>query len=156
MDKCGKGTSSLHRHQSSLEGIINFSPTAPLDAKVRAQAKRKFLTIVNLFEAAGAADKHDQYDRAKLVRLTYEYACSEESRDVFLKAFFDAIGFPIDGENVDFDSDEQETLGLALFRFADYLFDNFFLPRMATELPSFSFAPSPCSLLLTTPSTSLQ
>ncbi|KAK3941884.1 hypothetical protein QBC46DRAFT_429257 [Diplogelasinospora grovesii] len=134
---------------SSLEGVIEFSSEAPLDADERAQAKGKLYNIIDHFEAvntSGSGNKSNPYNRPKLVRLTYEYVRSEESQDIFLRAFFQAIALSMDGEDdVDFSSNElEEEVGSALFRFADYLFDNFFLPRrtgvsfllLSSSLPS--------------------
>lgn len=119
-----------HRHQSSLEGVIHFSPELPLDAGQRARAKGKFYSIVNHFEADAikSGNTSNPYDRPKLVRLTYEYALSEESRDIFLRAFFQAMALSMDGTD-DFDLNNDEELRSVLFSFADYLFDNFLLPR---------------------------
>jgi hypothetical protein len=75
--------------------IIDFSTArAPLHADQRAQAKRKFYRVMGHFEATGGnsnrstASSGNQYNRPPLVRLTYEYARSEESQDAFLSAFF--------------------------------------------------------------------
>lgn len=120
-----------HRHQSSLEGIIDFSSRPSLDANRHAEAERKFHRIVNHFEARNPNESNDgRYNRPKLVGLTYEYT-RPESKDIFLRAFFHAMALPIDGEdNIDFGNIElEDDLRLALSSFADYLFDNFFLPR---------------------------
>ncbi|KAK5996810.1 hypothetical protein PT974_02153 [Cladobotryum mycophilum] len=46
---------------------------APLAVDQRAKAKRVFYHVIEHFE--GAEDGHDnQYNRPRLVRLTYEYA----------------------------------------------------------------------------------
>lgn len=70
-----------------------------------------------------------QYNHLLLIRLTYEYARSEESQDRFLEAFFWFIGLPLDGED---DADifcSEAKLYVAIFHFAEYLMDNFFPPR---------------------------
>ncbi|KAK3991281.1 hypothetical protein QBC44DRAFT_380057 [Cladorrhinum sp. PSN332] len=123
-----------HRHQSSLEGIIYFSSEPALEAGERARAKQKFYRIVDHFKVAnGSRNSGRQYDRPLLVRLTYEHARSEESRDIFLRAFFQSIALSIDSENdIDFENNEED-LDLALSRFADYLLDNFFLPLRASS-----------------------
>ena len=117
-----------------IEGIIYLSSEAPLEAGQRDQARRKFYHIINYFEATEPRSDGSRrpYNRPLLVRLTYEYSSSEESRDIFLRAFFQSVALPIDGEDdVDFDNTELEP---ALVRFAEHLFDNFFLPRK-TWLP---------------------
>lgn len=115
-----------HRHQSSLEGIISFSPTPAFDAAERTVARRRFYRIINHFQDANESC-HSQYSRPVLIRLTYEYARSEESRDLFLRAFFKSIGLPVISDN-DSDFANKEGLSSAIAIFADYLIDNFFLP----------------------------
>ncbi|KAK3366606.1 hypothetical protein B0T24DRAFT_596516 [Lasiosphaeria ovina] len=65
------------------------------------------------------------------VRLTYEYARSEEPQDIFLRAFFQAMSLLIDSEDdADLENNEED-LCSALSQFADYLVDDFFLPLRA-------------------------
>lgn len=117
----------LHRHQSSLEGFINFSPALPLSDGQRASATQRFYHIADHFEANNG--NHDgQYSPPRLVRLTYEHALSEQSRDNFLRAFFEAMALSIEGPEVD----DREDLRSPFFAFADYLLDNFFLPLKAS------------------------
>lgn len=125
-----------HRHQSSLEGVINFSSQPPLGTDRRAQARRRFYNIVNHFgpnNAGGTSTGNsNQYNRPLLVRLTYEYARSEEARDNFLQVFFQSLELPLDGEGEDIDlgnANLETDIRSTLFGFADYLLDNFFLPR---------------------------
>ncbi|KAF2967331.1 hypothetical protein GQX73_g6277 [Xylaria multiplex] len=149
----------IHRHQPSLEGIINFSELPPLEH--RAEAQRRFYHIVNHFETrndgGGGGDNNNNaarsstvrtrrtghdYSRPRLVRLTYEYARSEASRDYFLRAFFQSMSLPMSGDengdeeeeaDVDLTNRELEAdLCSTLFSFADYLLDNFFLPLKAS------------------------
>ncbi|KEZ42415.1 Uncharacterized protein SAPIO_CDS5603 [Scedosporium apiospermum] len=128
---------SHHGHQSSFEGIIHFSSRLPLEENKRARAKRKFYHIINHFEATstkGSINPSDEYNRPKLIRLIYEYARSAESQDIFLQAFAQALELSMDHEDdVDFGSGQlEEPLGSALYRFADHLFDHFFLPLRAS------------------------
>ncbi|POR35982.1 Uncharacterized protein TPAR_03796 [Tolypocladium paradoxum] len=76
--------SALHRHQSSFEGIIDFSTQPPLGPGQRLSASRRFYQIVNHFDFSGSSS-NGEYDRIKLVRLSYEYARSEESKGNFLQ-----------------------------------------------------------------------
>lgn len=79
--------SPLHRHHSSLEGVIDFSAEAPLGPNQCSNAKRRFYRIVEHFGAGGAIDNRvppPLYEPPRLVRCTYEYALSDESRDNFL------------------------------------------------------------------------
>jgi hypothetical protein len=126
-----------HRHQSSLEGLIDFSASEPLFAneQERAQAVGRFRRIVDHFEAVEqtASRYGDGYNRPALVRLTFEYARSQESKDRFLGAFFRslAIGM-LDDDNVNFsDNSVVADFREAVFGFAEFLMANFFLPCMS-------------------------
>ncbi|RFU36171.1 hypothetical protein B7463_g157, partial [Scytalidium lignicola] len=101
----------------------------PLGVDQRAQAKRRFDRIINHFEAVDN-NNNDKYKRTVLLCLMYEHARSEKSRDIFLKAFFQSMKLSMD-EDVDFDNKNvEEELRIALFDFADYLLDSFFLPSL--------------------------
>lgn len=121
----------LHRHQSSLEGVIDFSSEPTLGTDQRTNAKRRFYHIVEYFEAANSSSSNDDYSRPRLVHFTYDYALSEESRDNFLRAFFRAMALSIDGE----EDIDVEDLRSPFFGFADYLLDNFFLPCKSIYWP---------------------
>ncbi|KAI3320936.1 hypothetical protein HD806DRAFT_537590 [Xylariaceae sp. AK1471] len=130
----------LHRHQLSLEGILDFSSTEGLSTIQRANAKRRFNRIVNHFLPASENDssaRSQTYSPPRLISLTYKYALSDEARDNFLRAFFQSIDIPIvkDGTGDDDDGD-PETLRSSVFAFADYLMDQFFLPCKKTPQPS--------------------
>jgi hypothetical protein len=90
--------------------------------------------MVNHFEGReknnrSSGSGSNPYNRPVLVRLTYEYALSDESQDCLLRAFFRSLALSITGENVDFgDKGLEEELCSSLCGFADYLLDNFFLP----------------------------
>ncbi|KAI1768657.1 hypothetical protein GGR53DRAFT_346453 [Hypoxylon sp. FL1150] len=121
--------SPLHRHQSSLEGIINFSAEPPLETAQRIVAKRRFYRIIEHFETSSNDGDGSSYKRPQLVRFTYEYALSEESRDNLLRAFFRAMALSMDDDNQSIDFEELRSI---FFGFADYLLDNFFLPLKAS------------------------
>ncbi|RSL78708.1 hypothetical protein CEP52_017609 [Fusarium oligoseptatum] len=124
---------ALHRHQSSLEGIIDFSTRPPLTPAQCLSAGRRFNQLVNHFDVPDSSCK--DYDRVKLVRLTYEYARSEESKGYFLRAFFESAGLAIDAEQEDTDLTDaaiQAKLRDSFVNFAEYLFENFFLPLKAS------------------------
>ncbi|KAH8754637.1 hypothetical protein F5883DRAFT_573340 [Diaporthe sp. PMI_573] len=127
-----------HRHQSSLEGLIDFSAAAPFfaDEQQRTQAVGRFRRIVDYFEAAEqpAPRYGDGYNRPALVRLTFEYARSQTSQDRFLGAFFRSLALGMfDNDNVDL-SDESVVADFRspLFGFAEFLMTNFFLPLRAS------------------------
>ena len=129
----------LHRHQSPLEDIIDFSEAGPIfeNSQQRAQAIDRFRRIVAHFENAEQQPAppryRDGYNRPALVRLTFDYARSPESQDKFLKAFFQslAIGMLDSNDGIDLlDSDTIAGLRELVFSFADYLIYHFFLPGM--------------------------
>ena len=99
----------------------------PLGPNARQQASSKFYRIVDHFD--NVVDIGGGYRRSRLVRLTYDYALSPVSQDNFLRAFFRSLELSTGNEDdngTDIDLDEQ--VQLKVFGFADYLFNNFFLP----------------------------
>ncbi|KAI3322875.1 hypothetical protein HD806DRAFT_119437 [Xylariaceae sp. AK1471] len=128
--------SPLHRHQSSLEGVIDFSAETPLGTNQRNDAKRRFYRIVEHFGASGTIDNRvpPLYEPPRLVRCTYEYALSDESRDNFLRAFFQAMALSLtgQGDGNDGDLNDLEDFRSLFFGFASYLLDHFFLPIKAS------------------------
>ncbi|KAK0655444.1 hypothetical protein B0T16DRAFT_396971 [Cercophora newfieldiana] len=127
-----------HRHQSSLEGIIDFSEAHPIfeNSQQRAQAVNRFRRIVTHFEnnEQPASSRYGEgYNRPALVRLTFEYARSPESQDKFLKAFFQslALGMLDDSDGIDLD-DNLASFRELVFSFADHLIYHFFLPLRAS------------------------
>ncbi|KAG8664909.1 uncharacterized protein FPOAC1_012886 [Fusarium poae] len=126
----------LHRHQSSLEGIIDFSSREPLSESHRASAIRRFYQVINYFDGNDTKRGQNQYDRVKLVLFTYEYSTNQLSKDNVLIAVFEFLKLSISAEeDIDFeDATYQSELKNHLYEFADYLIDNFFLPRMAPQV----------------------
>ncbi|KAI1116698.1 hypothetical protein F5Y14DRAFT_406288 [Nemania sp. NC0429] len=117
-----------HLHQASPEHIPNFSPHSllpPLETELRNHAGRRLYNICQHFDTGL---RKGDYSRPRLVRYTYEYSLSEESRDHFLRYFFNAVRVQIDGNKpIPF-----EDIRSNFFNFAEYLFDNFFLPLKAS------------------------
>ncbi|KAK5994114.1 hypothetical protein PT974_07554 [Cladobotryum mycophilum] len=124
-----------HRHQASLEQVIDFSQRPSLGQDQRDSAKRRFYSIVNHLEGSnGTKNNASPYNRPVLVRLTYEHARSVESQDNFMRAFFESIELSIEAdEDIDL-SDEsfEKQLRERFYGFADYLVENFFLPLKAS------------------------
>jgi hypothetical protein len=135
-----------HRHQSSLEGVIDLSSPQPLEPDQRDRATRIFNQIVAHFEPSQTEDKG--YKRVTLIRAVHEYTIN---RDNFLHCFFlhvekelrpsdDASELSLSQALSRFDypdswNDEQRNeLSARLAAFADYLVDNFFLPRKASRM----------------------
>ncbi|KAI1428899.1 hypothetical protein F5Y12DRAFT_799984 [Xylaria sp. FL1777] len=125
-----------HRHQASLESVIAFSIEPPLSVGERAQAKRRFLYIVNHFEGASRAAAELAPAKGttnRLLSVSPTSMPSEKSRDLYLRAFFRSAALSVTGDNVDFsDKHLEEEVCSSLLSFADYLIDNFFLPLKAS------------------------
>ncbi|KAL2016928.1 hypothetical protein VTK56DRAFT_2845 [Thermocarpiscus australiensis] len=136
--------SSPHlRHQSSLESITDFQSASPLRPGARDRAKQRFYRITDHFETAaenggngsdnggnigsGGGSSRPPYNRSRLIRLTYDHARSPLSQDKFLRTFFSAVELSMDGDEA-----LDERIRLKFFGFADYLFNNFFLPFKAS------------------------
>ena len=118
-----------HRHQESLERILNFSPRPSLlGTELRNHASSRLYDICQHFDTGL---RKGDYSRPRLVRYTYEYSLSQESGDHFLRFFFRAVDLQIDGnEPLCF-----EDIRSNFFDFAEHLFNNFFLPGNALPQP---------------------
>lgn len=121
----------LHHPSSleSLEGLIRLSSSPPLEHEERIRARSRFYEILNRYENRTNVLSNGQYSRTKLLQLTYEYAISEKSKDHVLRAFFNAIGLPMEEDGVGLSKEEEDGILPKLVGFADFLIDNFFLPR---------------------------
>lgn len=116
--------STHHRHQTSLEGVIDlFATTRQLSSEQRDQATRVFNTVI---EACEPLQSTGPYKQITLICLTYEYACSEASRDKFLHFFFQQTDIPT--EVSDREIIHHCDYGPQVIAFADTLIENFFLP----------------------------
>ncbi|KAL8337065.1 hypothetical protein RB601_008526 [Gaeumannomyces tritici] len=121
-----------HRHQSSLQGVLHAG-TPIMDENTRAQAKTRMRHVLQHCEEASASQQlpRQDYNRPALVRLTHEYARSDES--LFLSSFFGHLELPLEGgvtdPDVDFNNPEVKArLYESVDAFAEYLMDNFFVP----------------------------
>lgn len=127
----------LHRHRSSLERIFSIADKpSPLTADQRAVAIRRFYHIIGYFSAKETVvddGPATTYNRPALVRLTYEYALSDESKDLLLQAFLNAMELELDYDGNDANID-LEGLRPRLFGFANHLMDSFFLPSGSSSL----------------------
>ncbi|EPE02596.1 hypothetical protein F503_06572 [Ophiostoma piceae UAMH 11346] len=125
-----------HRHQTSLEQVIDMSTVQePLGEAERATAHDTFYRLVEHFEHADPyntaphATRRTLYSQPLLVRYTYEFARSAQSKDIFLRSFFSsmALDLAVADASLDF-----EDLAPLFSEFAEYLMDNFFLPLKAS------------------------
>ncbi|EPE09763.1 hypothetical protein F503_07539 [Ophiostoma piceae UAMH 11346] len=126
-----------HRHQASLEQVVDMSSTAQesLSLAERAAARDTFYRVVQHFESADPyiteprATRRTLYSQPRLVRYTYEFARSVESQDIVLRSFFDSLALDLAANEANLDFTELAPLFSA---YADYLMDNFFLPLKAS------------------------
>lgn len=132
----------LFRHQSSMEGVIDFATQKLLEPDERSSATDIFNQIVAQYEPSQTT--RQGYKRVTLLRLTYE---SVVSRDNFLSCFFLFIETELlQGEDVSqlslsqaltryinldsWNRQQRKLYETCLVTFSDYLVDNFFLPCM--------------------------
>lgn len=130
----------LFRHQSSMEGVIDFATHKLLEPDERSSATDIFNQIVAQYEPSQTI--RQGYKRVTLFRVTYEYVIS---KDNFLSFFFlflerellqseDVPELSLSQvlpryTNLDAWSREQiQQFETCLATFSDYLVDNFFLP----------------------------
>lgn len=119
-------SSSHHRHRASLEGVIDFfAHTQRLSIEKRDQATRIFHDIINACEPLEQNNK-TPFKPITLVRLTFEYARSEASKDNFLRFFFQYMNIPI--ELSMWQVAHAREFSAPLNSFADLLVEKFFLP----------------------------
>lgn len=124
-----------HRHQSSLEDVFSFDPHPSLGANQRINARHRFNSIVQHFNAENNNIKND-YNHSLLLHYTYEFTISEIAQDNFLRAFFGALELSL-GEDKDVSFEQVRPKFIA---FADYLMDTFFLPCKAFQTSSHSIS----------------
>jgi hypothetical protein len=117
-----------HRHQTSLEGVINlFAGASALSPQERREATRIFREVI---DACEPLQTQEPYKQVTLVRLTYEYARSEASRDNFLRFFFQQT-------QISTKASLSEPIPAyeyvpRIVAFAQTLLENFFLPCKIT------------------------
>ena len=103
-----------------------LAPIEQLSPEQRDQATHIFNAIIGACEPS--QPNSGPYKKITLVRLTYEYARSEASRDNFLQFFFQHTQIPI--EVSEWKLIRGSNHGSQLIAFADTLVENFFLPRV--------------------------
>lgn len=115
--------------------------TEPLFAheQQRTQGVGRFRRIIDYLEATDhpPARNGGGYNRLALIRLTFDYARSQESQDRFLAAFFQslAVGMLDDGLDLGDDSVVAD-FRLPVLGFAEFLMANIFLPGMRFIIPA--------------------
>lgn len=113
-----------HRHQASLEDIINCSQLGRLTTDERSRARGALNDIID--HVANHVGSKGGYSRHLLVRHTYEYSRSEMSKDTFLRVFFNIMGLDISSSE-DINTDDSQ-IRQKFIDFADMLLEQFFVP----------------------------
>jgi hypothetical protein len=147
----------LHRHQASLESVIDPLAMPPLSPSERTQAVSIFLTIIehcNSYEISYKLHPERKYKRGTLLKLVYDHAISDLGRDNILRYFLTSMTAGLE-ENPsaqpkfsyvlaalgNFEGrsalEKKEVVGKAK-DLADHLVDSFFLP---CELSSAIYLP---------------
>ncbi|OQV11251.1 hypothetical protein CLAIMM_15113 [Cladophialophora immunda] len=103
------------------------TPSAPYRRPTSLEQTRVFIAVV---AACEPVQNHRPYKQVTLVRLTYEQARSEASRNNFLCFFFQHTKIPADA--LPSESISASEYGPRLIAFAETLFENFFLPLRAS------------------------
>jgi hypothetical protein len=138
----------LHRHQASLESVIDPSATPPLSPDERTQALSIFQHIIkhfNSYELLTTLIPKRKYERGKLLKLVYDYAISDHGRDNILRYFLTTMTtlseeIPYTEQNFsrvlagladfkDRSALEKDKIVQRVQELADHLIDGFFLPR---------------------------
>ncbi|THC87019.1 hypothetical protein EYZ11_013535 [Aspergillus tanneri] len=146
-----------HRHQSSLEEVLNFSQPFFLQHQQSETAATLLNTLVKHYGLEQTTQKG--YKPAALIQATFEHVAS---RDAFLMFFFTYIyghlcpeaEYP-DGTDLRvalsyFDnfpcwsSDQKTNVKVAIEEFAEYIVENFLLPLRASSVKTPQ--PTPASL----------
>lgn len=138
----------LLRHQSSLQGFLDFSSTSVLTPDQFNQATAIFDQIVSRYEPSQAERPSPTYKHITLLRTVHE---SVISKDIFLNHFFLFVDADLqrdpDASTPTFSDiltrfDNLHSWSLeqlnefqgTLVNFSDYLVNNFFLPRIEDKI----------------------
>ena len=135
---------ALHRHQSSLEKVLDFSPPFSLNSQQHQTATALFGSLIQLYGVEQTI-RHG-YKPASLIQATYDYIAA---KDAFLLFFFSflyeklcpGITDLMEPETTvvlsffdDFstwDQNQKKDANAASEKFAEYIVENFLLPRMS-------------------------
>nr|XP_001390780.2 hypothetical protein ANI_1_264044 [Aspergillus niger CBS 513.88]XP_001395751.2 hypothetical protein ANI_1_824104 [Aspergillus niger CBS 513.88] len=147
----------LHRHQSSLEKVLNFSKPFSLPPHQSQSAANLLQVLIQCYGPERSARKG--YKPAALIKATYEHVVA---KDTFLTFFFSSIYENLCSQPADlidsditivltfFDNftswspDEKNKAKSAIEEFADYIIENFLLPLRASSVKTPQ--PTPASL----------
>ena len=115
--------------QPLLEGVSKLSLSEPpSEPYQRTRMTEIFKQIISHYEPLQPED--GPYKHITLLKLTYDYVLSNESRDRFLKYFLESVKISVEDEfhfEV-WDPERKSELASRLDACADFLVNNFFLP----------------------------
>lgn len=149
---------ALHRHQSSLEKVLDFSQPFSLTPQQRQAATTLFRYLIQHYGLERTIQSG--YKPAALIQATFEHVTS---KDAFLLFFFShiyenlcsGVANPIDSDITvvlsffdgfsSWDQNQKQNANGAIESFAEYIVENFLLPRM----PSVYTSPPPESYVNT-------
>ena len=134
---------TLHRHQSSLERILDFSISFSLNSQQRQRATILFKDLIQLYGVEQTI--HHGFKSTLLIQFTFEHI---EAQDSFLSFYFLFL-YEILCPNVTDLTELEITIVLSFFddfsiwdqnqkkdandaseKFAEYIVENFLLPHM--------------------------
>ncbi|KAG8671062.1 hypothetical protein FPOAC2_04380 [Fusarium poae] len=109
-------------------------PTPFTSEANRVSAIRRFHQIITYFENNNDDIKIGYYDKLKIVKFTYEYACNQSSKDLLVLVALGHMGVLYSSDdNVDLENATlRDALQAGLNRFANLLLEAFFLPLKAS------------------------
>ncbi|KAH0534018.1 hypothetical protein FGG08_007381 [Glutinoglossum americanum] len=137
-------SSPHHRHQSSLEGTLDFSTQFTLSDQHRIDAKKILNRLLAYCQQAEAEPR--PYKWVDLLQLVHDYSISEQGLDNFLRYILtSALGIEPDSDrfgNILIELDGFDSWGeprkvqitQRLQEIADGLINHFFLPRVTHRL----------------------
>ncbi|EFE41037.1 conserved hypothetical protein [Trichophyton verrucosum HKI 0517] len=132
---------ALHRHQSSLERVLDFSTPFSLNSQQRQRATTLLRSLVQLYGVEQTIRR--RFKPASLIQLTFEHI---KAQDAFLSFYFSflyenlcpgvtdstepditvALSFFDDFST--WDQNQKEDVNRASEKFAEYIVENFLLP----------------------------
>ncbi|KIH92443.1 hypothetical protein SPBR_02859 [Sporothrix brasiliensis 5110] len=123
-------SSPLHRHQASLEDLLDFSaepPIFPSDA-ARDHALHLFTHVLDQLDASQNELLSTPFRRIEMIRSMHRHSQTQPSKDLILQSFFSSIDVDILPTTNEVD---MGSVAAKVVAFTDFLFANFFLPSDA-------------------------
>ncbi|EER37830.1 conserved hypothetical protein [Histoplasma capsulatum H143] len=149
---------ALHQHQSSLEKVLEFSQSFSLTAQQHRAATTLFRYLIQHYGLEQTIQPG--YKSAALIQATFEHVTSKDAFLLFLfshiyKNLCSGVANPIDSDITvvlsffdgfsSWDQNQKQNANGAIESFAEYIVENFLLPRM----PSIYTSPPPESYVNT-------